>query len=317
MVITAGLTISLSRPVDATRRAQLAAIAPGAEFRFHSSDASMAQDVEAADIVGGLVSEADFVRAGRLRWIHSWSAGPNEQMFPALLRSQVAFTCSKGNGAVPLAEHAMLLMLALNRNAMRWVEAQRDRRWDRFMHAELNGLTCGIIGMGHSGVDLAHKAKAFHMRVVGTRRTAVPAPYFDHVYPRTELRAMLAESDFVVVTAPFTPETAGMLGEAEFRAMKNSAHFICISRGGIADDDTLYRALREGWIAGAGLDAHLEEPLPATSRFWDLPNVIVTPHNGATTAKTQERAMDIFTENLRRFLAGEPLVNLVDKAQGY
>jgi phosphoglycerate dehydrogenase-like enzyme len=121
----------------------------------------------------------------------------------------------------------------------------------------------------------------------------------------------------VVVTVPRTSETTALFGETEFRAMKPTATFICFSRGGIADDDALLRALREGWIAGAGLDVHGKEPLPPDSPFWDAPNTIVTPHNGASTPQTRQRAVDIFTDNLRRFTRGEPLVNLVDKGLGY
>jgi phosphoglycerate dehydrogenase-like enzyme len=128
---------------------------------------------------------------------------------------------------------------------------------------------------------------------------------------------MLGECDFVVVTAPSTPATVGMFDEAAFRAMKPTAFWICISRGGIADDDALLKALQDGTIAGAGLDAHGTEPLPADSPFWDLPNVIITPHNGATTYGTAQRSIEIFAANLKRFVAGEPLGNIVDKQHGY
>jgi phosphoglycerate dehydrogenase-like enzyme len=238
-------------------------------------------------------------------------------MYPEMLASDVLVTSCKGNGAIPLAEHAMMQMLMLNRDAMRWARAQAEHRWDRVYHGELTGLTCGIIGLGHSGQDLARKCKAFHMRVIGIRRTAQPTPNVDEVFDHERLHEFLGESDFVVVTAPRTPETKGMLGQAEFHAMKPSAYYVCFSRGGIADDDALLRALREGWIAGAGLDAHSDEPLPPDSPFWDLPNALVTPHNGATTALTRQRGVDIFAENLRRFVAGEPLINLVDKSAGY
>jgi phosphoglycerate dehydrogenase-like enzyme len=128
---------------------------------------------------------------------------------------------------------------------------------------------------------------------------------------------MLAECVFVVVTAPNTAETQGMFDEAAFRAMKPTAYFIVISRGGIADDAALLKALREGWIAGAGLDAHRIEPLPSDSPFWDLPNVIITPHNAATTFGTAQRSVEIFVDNLKRYVAGEPLRNAVDKQAGY
>ena len=128
-----------------------------------------------------------------------------------------------GGRAIPLAEHAMMLMLMLNRDMPRWMRAQAERRWDHWSHPELNGLTCGIIGLGYSGQDLALKCQAFHMRVIGIRRTAQPTPHVDQMFTRDRLRDFLGQSDFVVVTAPRTPETTGMLGAAEFRAMKPTA----------------------------------------------------------------------------------------------
>lgn len=311
------LRVVVMRKPDDAQRARIAEAAPDAEVTYLDDDSDLPAVIADADIVAGLVPERHLAGAASLKWIHSWVAGPNDQLFPALVDSKTVLTCSKSNGAIPLAEHAMMLMLMLNRQAMRWIDAQREHRWDRFRHAELNGLTCGIIGTGHSGTDLALKARAFHMRVIGLRRRDVPAPTFDAMFAARDLHAFLAESDFVVVTAPLTEETRGMLGEAEFRAMKRTAHYICFSRGGIADDDALCRALEEGWIAGAGLDAHSEEPLPSDSRFWDLPNVIVTPHNGATTWATFDRSFDIFVDNLGRYVRGEPLVNVVDKQSGY
>jgi phosphoglycerate dehydrogenase-like enzyme len=249
--------------------------------------------------------------------VQSWAAGPDALMYPEFVASPVVATSCKGNGAIPLAEHAMLLMLMLNRDMPRWMRAQAERRWDHWSHPELNGLTCGIIGLGHSGQDLALKCQAFHMRVLGLRRTARPTPHVDEVLPRDRLPELLGRSDFVVVTAPRTPETTGMLGEAEFRAMKRTAYYVCFSRGGLADDAALLRALEEGWIAGAGLDAHGTEPLPPDSPFWRAPNTLITPHNGASTPFTRQRGIDIFAENLRRYFGGRPLLNLVDKIQGY
>ena len=303
--------------IDDRQMAQIRAAAPGAEVRYFAKQAELEAEVEAAEVIAGQVSAEALARARRLAWVHSWAAGPDSQLSPEMVASPVVLTCSKGNGAVPLAEHAMLLMLMLNRDALRWVRAQEQRRWDRFYHGELNGLTCGIIGLGYSGQDLALKAKAFHMRVLGMRRSDRPTPNVDEIVPRARLADFLGRSDFVVVTAPRTPETVKMLGEAEFRAMKPSAYFICFSRGGIADDAALLRALQEGWIAGAGLDAHGEEPLPPDSPFWSAPNTIITPHNGATTRATRQRGVDIFVDNLHRFLAGQPLHNVVDKQAGY
>ncbi len=311
------LTVFVTGEVNDAQLAQIEAAAPGADVRYFPTRAALEERIEEAEVVAGNIGPQALARATRLRWVQTWAAGPDSLMYPEMIASPVVCTSCKGNGAIPLAEHAMLLMLMLNRDARRWLRSQEAHRWERFYHPESNGLTCGIIGLGHSGQDLALKCRAFHMRVLGMRRTPQPTPHVDEVIPRERLHDLLRASDFVVMTAPLTPETAGMLGEAEFRAMKPTAHYICFSRGGIADDAALLRALREGWIAGAGLDAHGEEPLPADSPFWDLPNVIVTPHNGATTPFTRQRGIDIFVENLRRYQVGQPLINIIDKHAGY
>jgi phosphoglycerate dehydrogenase-like enzyme len=292
--------------------------AESADVRFYPTVTDALESLPDADAVAGSLSGEQVRNSPRLRWIHSWAAGPNADLTPQLKASDVVLTSSVGNGAVPLAEHSMLLMLMLDRNVPRWTAGQAEHRWERFTHGELNGKTLGIVGLGHSGADLARKAAAFHMRVLGVRRQAdLPVPYVEQIYPPERLHQFLGECDFVVVTAPLTDATAGMFDESAFRAMKKSAYWICISRGGIADDAALLRALREGWIMGAGLDVHGVEPLPPESPFWDMPNVIITPHNGATTEATAQRGVDIFLENVSRFVAGEPLINVVDKAHGY
>jgi len=299
-------------------RARFREAAAPADLHFADRIDSVVDMLGETDGVVGSVPGELLERAPKLRWVHSPAAGVNKDLSPQMLASDVVLTSSAGNGGIPLAEHAMMLMLMLDRSALRWIEAQRRHEWDRFTHGELNGKTVGIVGLGNAGSDLALKAKAFHMRVLGLRRrTNLPVEHVDRLYGRDELAEFLPECDFVVVTAPQTPGTAGMFDRAAFAAMKPSAYFICISRGGIADDDALLEALRNGEIAGAGLDAHGVEPLPPESPFWDLPNVIVTPHNGATTDGTARRGRDIVAENLRRFVRGEPLMNIVDKTAGY
>jgi phosphoglycerate dehydrogenase-like enzyme len=314
---TDALTILLTGSVAGEQIERVRAVAPGAHCRHFGARADLEAQVAEADIIAGDIGAAALGRAARLKWIHSWAAGPDAMLYPEMVASPVVMTCSKGNGAIPLAEHAMWLMLTLNRGALRWLHNQQQRHWERYVHGELNGLTCGIIGLGYSGLDLALKAKAFHMRVIGMRRSNQPAPNVDEIFPHERLHEFLAQSDFVVVTAPRTPETIGMLGEAEFRSMKPTAYFICFSRGRIADDAALLRALREGWIAGAGIDAHGVEPLPPDSPFWTAPNTIVTPHNGATTRGTEQRGFAIFLDNLQRYVNGQPLRNVVDKHAGY
>lgn len=317
--MSAGKSVILvSADVPEDRLADIAAAAPGATI-LHGKDASgFESQLPLADVVAGSLPARSLPLAEKLKWLHSWAAGPDHQLYPDFVAHPALLTSSAGNGAVPLAEHAMLLMLMLNRNALRWIESQRNSKWDRFTHGELNGLTLGIIGAGHSGQDLALKAKAFHMRVLGLRRSDKPAANFDAFYTRDDLHDMLAQCDFLVVTAPLTPETRGMIDAAALAAMKPSACVVCFSRGGIIDDAALLAALRDGTIAGAGLDAHGVEPLPPDSPFWTLPNTIITPHNGATTEATRERGFQIFLENLRRYVEGRnDLVNRVDKQAGY
>lgn len=301
---------------DNIERIRLAA--PGAELRFVPRLAAREDGLGDVEAIAGTITADHLLRAPRLRWVHSWAAGVDNDLFPEMLDRSVVLTSSAGNGAIPLAEHSMLLMLMLSRDVPRWMRAQHDKRWDRFSHPELNGQTLGIFGLGNSGSDLALKAQAFHMRVLGLRRNADRhVPGVDRMFRLDQLHAFLAESDFVVVTAPSTPETLGLFDADAFKAMKSSACFICISRGGIAVDEDLLQALREGWIAGAGLDAHGIEPLPPDSPFWDLPNVIITPHNGATTPATAQRGVEIFIDNLQRYTTGQPLRNIVDKSAGY
>lgn len=311
------LVVFVIRSFGEADQARIIAAAPDADVRFFATQEEAEARIEEADVVAGALSPRAFARASRLKWQQLWLAGADNALDASMQASSILLTSAKSNGAIPLAEHAMMLMIMLNRDAPRWLRAQAERRWEYRIHPELNGMTCGIIGLGNSGQDLAQKAKAFHMRVLGMRRTAQPTAGVDEIYTHDRLHEFLAQSDFVVVLAPLTPETTKMLGEAEFRAMKPSAYFLSISRGGIADDTALLRALHEGWIAGAALDAHSIEPLPADSPFWDAPNTIITPHNGASTKASGQRGLAIFIENLRRYVAGEPLRNVVDKQAGY
>jgi phosphoglycerate dehydrogenase-like enzyme len=289
--------------------------AGGGELRFVDSLDDAADVFGEMDAVIGRVRPEVLAKAPKLRWVHSPSAGVDADLSPEMLASPVVLTSSAGNGGISLAEHSILLMLMLSRDVPRWMRAQAEHRWDHYRHGELAGRTVGIYGLGNSGLDLALKAKAFHMRTLGVRRRPEqPSPNVDEL---CDLDQLLAESDFVVVTTPRTPSTAGIFDRDAFARMKSSAYFICISRGGIADDDALLEALRSGQIAGAGLDAHGVEPLPPESPFWSLPNVVVTPHNGATSDGTLRRSGEIVAENIRRFVAGETLHNIVDKAAGY
>lgn len=251
------------------------------------------------------------------KWVHSWSAGVDELASPELADSGVLLTCAKSNGAIALAEHVMMLMLMLQRNMLLWLEAQRQSKWEKHIVGELHGKTCGILGLGYIGKETALRAKAFGMRTLGLKRSKEPVPNIDQMFDRSELHQMLGQSDFVVVTAPHTPETDNMIDAKALASMKKGAFIVLVSRGNIIDEDALLAALKSGHIAGAGLDDFAIEPLPSSSPLWKAPNTIITPHNGPTSLETAQRGVDIFVDNLGRWQAGKPMRNVVDLAAGY
>jgi phosphoglycerate dehydrogenase-like enzyme len=201
-----------------------------------------------------------------------------------------------------------------------FIRAQARREWQRFMPQELFGKTVGIVGMGHIGTEVARLAKAFGCYVVATRRSiTLPSrdDAADELLPPGSLLDLLARSDFVVLAVPLTAETRQLIGESELRAMKPTAVLINIARGTVVDEAALVQALKGGWIAGAGLDVFEQEPLPEDSELWGMDNVIMSPHISGGTAIYNQRATGIFCQNLRLYLAGEPLLNLADPSRGY
>ncbi len=256
--------------------------------------------------------------AGSLMWIHSIGAGVDGILTPDVLENRVVVTSSSGIHREPISEHVLGFMLSFVRGFHTFARQQMRKEWKRFNLEELAGKTLGIIGLGEIGSEIAVKAKGFGMRVIAVKRTPGERPNsVDELWPKDRLKDLLEESNFVVLSLPLTPATLGFFGEREFRSMKRSAYFINISRGKIVLEAKLIQALREGWIAGAGLDVFEEEPLSETSPLWEMPNVIITPHVAGSNPQYMERAMGIFEENLQRFLKGEPLENLVDKRLGY
>ena len=313
----------LSEPHKSTdvkdRLDEIRAAAPDFEIEYFDDPPSLLDgsiaDAEAIATIG--LGPDAFAVAKRLKWLHIWSAGVEHTIYPELISSPVVITCIKGNAGIPMAEFAMMNIYLWTKKLLDYVAAHDRKEWRTGGHGELINKTVGIIGLGNSGADLARKCKAAHMRVLGLRRTATPCENVDVMYTRDRLHEFLGEADFVCITTPRTPETLGMLGEAEFRAMKSTAYLIVTSRGGIAQDGALLEALNRGWIAGASLDAHTTEPLPADSPFWTAPNAIITPHAAAGGTGNSVRGMDIFMDHLRRYVRGEPFRNQVDKAAGY
>ncbi|MDR5694987.1 MAG: D-2-hydroxyacid dehydrogenase [Armatimonadota bacterium] len=300
--------------------AQIKAIAPEAELMV-TTDRNKAVSLapEAEIMVGWNLPREAIAQAPNLKWIHSTAAGVDQLLFPEILEREILVTTSSGIHAIPLCEHVFAMMLALSRRLHYAIRQQIHRRWDRrgSVGGELGGGTLGILGLGHIGVELAKRAVAFEMRVIGTKRTPSPVPFVERVLPPEGLDEVLMESDVVVIALPLTPQTRGLIGERELRLMKPTAFLINVGRGPIVQERALIRALREGWIAGAALDVFEQEPLPADSPLYDLENVILTPHVAGTSPRYMDRAIPLFCENLGRYLRGEPLLNVVDKKRGY
>jgi D-2-hydroxyacid dehydrogenase (NADP+) len=258
--------------------------------------------------------------APRLKWIQLTSAGADRLLGSGFIEQGITVTTVSGLHATPIGEFVISAILMFAKGAPSYMRAQLQHQWARFAPSELYGKTIGIVGMGHIGMEAGRLAKAFGCRVIGTRRSATTShatPEADEIMPASELHRLLGESDYVVLSMPLTAETRGMIGEAELRAMKPSAVLVNIARGAVVVEEALVRALREGWIAGAALDVFEREPLPADSPFWDMENVLLTPHISGGTEVYNQRAVAIFADNLRRYLTGEPLLNVVDPARGY
>jgi phosphoglycerate dehydrogenase-like enzyme len=257
-----------------------------------------------------------------LRWLQQRGAGIDRIATPRLLASDIVLTNGSGNHAPNIAEHALAMMLAFARQLPALVRAQQASRWappavDRVF--ELGGQTLAVIGVGAIGSALAERARALGMRVIGVRRTAAAPlpPGFERVVGIGALDTALAEADHVVLTLPATAATENLFSSARFAAMKRGAHLYNVGRGAVVDQVALLAALQSGHLAGAGLDVTEPEPLPPESPLWAEPNVVITAHSSGLTPRSFERYQRLLLDNLQRWVRGEPLLNVVDKAAGY
>jgi len=293
-----------------------------AEYRGDSTvksklDAMLAE----TEVIYGLILPRDILkRAPGLKWVQTMSAGVDRFAKTDIWDSPVILTGVSGIHTTPIGEFALLFMLMFAKGAPQCFRMKQDRDWIRYTPTVLRGKTVGIVGLGNIGREIARLSKAFGMRTIATRRT-VKQPtrgrYVDLLLPVEQQNRLLAESDYVVVATPLTPDTRGLIGEKELRAMKPSACIINIARGGIIDEEALVRALEEKRIAGAGLDVVDTEPLPPDSPLWDFDNVILSPHVSGGMEDYMARATDIFCENIKRYQEGKRLLNVVDKKKGY
>jgi phosphoglycerate dehydrogenase-like enzyme len=281
----------------------------------------MAPLIGDVDAVYGQVTADDFPSASRLRWVQSPSAGVEWiWRVPGLQDSEVIVTNMRGAHAATIAEHTFAMLLTHTRALRGFAQHQRDHKWgrDELQTSNIKGLTMGIIGFGNIGRAIARRATGFEMRVLAVDAESVPpGEGVQQVWPIARLNDLCRESDVLVISAPMTPNSRGMVGQEHIRAMKRGSFIMQMSRGGIVNEAALVDALEEGHIAGAGLDVTETEPLPVGDPLWTASNLIVTPHSSAASKLTSDLVWSILSENLGRFVRGEPLMNLVDKRRGW
>ena len=272
-----------------------------------------------ADIVLCL-SRIDAKEMENLKWVHFLSAGIDRYLTEELANSPILVTNSSGVHAIPVAEHVIGMIIALERKLHKAIINQTKRKWNREeFHdvKEMYGKTIGIVGLGRIGARIAQIAKSLGLKVIATKKGFAKYEFVDILYPPEELDKLLKESDYVVICLPSTNETKHLFGEEKFRKMKKSAYLINISRGDIVDENALIHALKNNIIAGACLDVFENEPLQESSELYNLENVIITPHTAGWTPEYMNRAVKIFCENLKAFLKKEKMSTLVDKRRGY
>ena len=308
-------------PMGAQALNQVREAAPAVEIVIaenHNDALNKIVDVDAAYTF----ATPELIRAGKkLRWVQVGSAGVESYLSPELVESDIILTNAKGVYAIHIAEHVMALILSFARAINLLIHRQIDEIWESRANLpviEINGLTLGIVGLGGIGLEVAKSAHALGMRILAADPTQTYQPdYVEHLWRLDKLHDMLRESDFVAICCPLTPQTRNMMSVEEFKCMKPTAYLINIARGGIVDQEALIKALETKEIAGAGLDVTVPEPLPKGNPLWQMENVIITPHMAGQSPVSSRRLMKIFTENLKRFVNGEPLLNVVDKKLGY
>lgn len=262
--------------------------------------------------------------APRLRWLQATSAGIGQFVRRhdlARTMPKTVFTTASGVHARPLAEFCMLAVLAFSRGLLTMVDAQRRRHWERFAGTDLEGRTLLVYGLGAIGEEVARLARGLGLAVVGIKRMPEGADAatlgVDEVHPPKALPQLLPRADVLVLCAPHTSETEGVIGREELALLPRGAILVNIARGALVDEPALLDALASGHLGGAALDVFAEEPLREDSPFWGIPNVLVSPHSASTSDRENRRITDLFCENLRRFLAGEALLNVLDVERMY
>ena len=303
------------------RLAELKRVAPDVEFIPARTAEDAVKSAEDADAVVGLLTP-EIVKAGKnLRWIQAGHAGVEQDLSPELVNNGIVLTNTQRVDGPPAADQAFALLLALTRGLREVVPAEvADAAWRTAgaQPQELHGKTMLVVGLGGIGTQVARRAHAFGMRVLAVDPKEMERPDFVFSLAKpAQLPELLPQADVVVLACPLTAEAHGLMGSGQFHAMKPTAYLINVARGGLVETPALVEALEQKRLAGAGLDVTDPEPLPEGHALWKMPNVVVSPHLGGQSPRATERQWRLFRENVRRFVAGEPLLCVVDKAKGY
>jgi D-2-hydroxyacid dehydrogenase (NADP+) len=281
----------------------------------------LARALPEADVIFGALNADMLAKAKNLRWLQATEAGMDRLLFPELIKSNVVITNMARMFAPAISETAIGMLLSLTRGFVKYYYPQFQKRTfnaERNL-VEVDGMTMGIVGMGGLGQATAMRAHyGFNMRILATDAKPMAKPLFvDTLREPGWFMEMVPQVDVLVSAAPATRETESMFNEKVFRAMKKTSYFMNLSRGTLVDEAAVARALKEGWIAGAGLDVTRQEPLPSTSELWDCPNLLLTCHTAGYAPQRRVRFMGLLAENVRRYTSGLPLMNVVDKQRGY
>ncbi|HEY3393398.1 MAG TPA: D-2-hydroxyacid dehydrogenase [Lacipirellulaceae bacterium] len=311
----------LCYPVEPHHVAQIAAAAPGFEV-IDAGQQRVAQELPSADIFCGHpkvpVPWEEVVRRGQLRWIQSSAAGLDHCLVPPVIESDIIITSASGVLADQVADHTIALLTGLLRSLPTFFRAQQKREFFRRPTRDLHRARIGIIGLGRNGRRLAEILGAFRTTILATDWFPVNKPeHVAELLPADAIDNILPRVDIVILAAPLTDITRGMIDEGRLALLPRGAILINVARGPLVVEKDLVSALESGHLGGAGLDVTDPEPLPAESKLWTLPNVIITPHVGGQSATRIDDMTDFFCDNLRRYLTGQPLRNLVDKRLGF
>ena len=304
---------------------RIAQAAPGSRLVSVSLEGLADSDMSDVEVLlRGPMPQGNFdrllSRCPNLKWVHSATAGVERVLTPAALERGLAITNARGVFSDPIAEYVVMWILAIGRRLPQLLELQRERTWQPLEGREMADLTVGVVGLGSIGRRVAELAVAFGSRVVATRRNPAAGdeiPGIAEILPAERLPDLMRQSDFVVLALPLTQGTSDLFDAAMLAHAKPGSWLINVARGALVDERALVRAIREGRLGGAVLDAFREEPLPIDSELYATSNIIVTPHTSWSSGRVLERSIDLFCDNLGRFARGEPLLNLVDPGAGY